>query len=81
MRLIFGVLRDRPAESGASNPPTFTPHSLSHPLFGVLYLWRHRLGDIVSSYAIARHSQWIHLRVKLLALTTRQKFPIGEIPI
>ena len=47
MRLIFGVLRDRPAESGASNPPTFTPHSLSHPLFGVLYLWRHRLGDIV----------------------------------
>lgn len=42
MRSIFRDLHDCPADSGASNPPTFTPHSLTHPYFCVLYLWQQR---------------------------------------
>lgn len=49
MRLIFRVSHDCPAESGASNPPTFTFHSLPQPIFDILIL-----GDIVSPLRVGR---------------------------
>ena len=42
MRLISVFYAIAPLNPGASNPPTFTPHSLTHPLFDILYLWQHR---------------------------------------
>ncbi len=59
MRLIFGVLRDCPAGSGASNPPTFTPQSLTQPFLNSLDLWQHRL--IVMFFPAIRNRNFLRL--------------------